>query len=84
MWPVVWWWRRLCPDGKHFGAFVTDWLELPRRSLFVIGGGVWLWNKRVSRTRMVVVMLDGRLGSSCLGARLGFCSSVSCALCGQV
>ena len=84
VWPAAWWWRRLCPDGKHFGAFVTDWLELPRQSLFVIGEGDGLWNKKVPRTRMVVVRLDGRLGSFGLGARLGFCSSVSCALCGQV
>ena len=30
------------------------------------------------------VGLDGRLGSFGLGARLGFCSSVSCTLCDQV
>ena len=61
VWPSSWWWRRLCPDGRHFGAFVTDWLELPRKSLFVVGEGDGLWNKRVPRARMVVVRLDGRL-----------------------
>jgi len=50
----------------------------------VIGEGDGLWNKRVPRARMVVVRLDGRLGSSSLGPRLGFCSSVSCTLCDQV
>jgi hypothetical protein len=84
VWPSSWWWRRLCPDGRHVGAFVTDWLELPRKSLFVVGEGDGLWNKRVPRARMVVVRLDGRLGSSSLGPRLGFCSSVSCTLCDQV
>ena len=66
------------PDGRHFGAFVTDWLEL---YLFVVGEGDGLWIKKVPRTRMVVVRLDGRLGSIGLGARLDFCSSVSCSLC---
>ena len=37
VWPAAWWRRRLCPDGKYFGAFATDWGELPRQSLFVIG-----------------------------------------------
>ena len=74
---------RLCPDGKHFGAFVTDWLELPVWC-FVMGEGNGLWNRKLPRTRMVVVRLDGRLGSCGLGPRLGFCSSVSCTLCDQV
>ena len=84
VWHATWWWRRLRPDGKHLGAFVTDWLELPRQSLFVIDEGEGLWNKRVPRTRMVVGRLDGRLGSSGLGTRLGFYSSVSCTMCDQV
>ena len=61
VWPSSWWWRRLCPDGRHFDAFVTDWLELPRQYLFVVGEGDGLWNKRVPNARMVVVRLDGRL-----------------------
>ena len=68
-------------DGRHFGAFVTDWLALPGQYLFVVGEGDGLWNKKVPRTRMAVVRLDGRLGSFGLGGRLDFCSSVSCALC---
>ena len=84
VWPSSWWWRRLCPDGRHVGAFVTDWLELPRHYLFVIGEGDGLWNRRVPNARMVVVRLNGRLGSFGLGARLVFCSSVSCTLCDQV
>ena len=84
MWPGVWWRKRLCPDGKHFGAFVTDLLEPPRKSLFMVGEGDGLWNKKVPRTRMVVERLDGRLGSSNSGARLGFRSSVSSAMCDQV
>jgi len=49
VWPSSWWWRRLCPDGRHFGALVTDWLELPRQCLFVVGEGDGLWNKRVPK-----------------------------------
>jgi hypothetical protein len=63
---------------------VTDWLEVSGQYLFVVGEGEGLWNKRVHNARMVVVRLDGRLGSLGLGARLGFSSSVSCTLCDQV
>ena len=63
---------------------MTDWLELPRQYLFVVGEGDGLWNKRVPNARMVVVRLDGRLSSFGLGARLGFCSSVGCTLFDQV
>ena len=82
--PSSWWWRRLCPDGRHFGTFVADWFELPRQSLLAVGEGDGLWGKKVPRARMVVVGLGGRLGFLGLGARSGFCSSVSCTLCGQV
>ena len=66
----------MCPDGKHFDAFVTDWLELSVWC-FVIGEGDGLWNRKLHRTRMVVIRLDGRLGSCGLGARLGLCSSIN-------
>ena len=79
VWPASWWWKRLCPDGKHFAAFVVDWLELPV-TLFVMGEGHGLWNTMLPRTRMIVVRLDGRLGSACAGPKLGFCSCVSCTL----
>jgi hypothetical protein len=80
VWPASWWWKRLCPDGKHFAAFVVDWLELPV-TLFVMGEGHGLWNTMLPRTRMIVARLDGRLGSACVGPKLGFCSCVSCTLC---
>ena len=82
VWTVCWWWRRLCPDGRHFAAYVTDWLELPR-TLFVRGDGDGLWNQSVPRNRMIVVRLDGRLGNCRVGPSLGFCSSDTCGLCAQ-
>ena len=82
VWTVCWWWRRLCPDGRHFAAYVIDWLELPK-TLFVRGDGAGLWNQEVPRTRMIVVRLDGRLGGCGVGPSLGFCSSDACALCAQ-
>ena len=82
VWPTCWWWRRLCPDGRHFAAYVTDWLELTK-TLFARGDGDGLWNHSVLRNRMVVVRLDDRPGGKGIGPSLGFCSSDACGLCAQ-
>jgi hypothetical protein len=45
-WTKQHWWSTLCPDGRHFRSFVTDWVSLgdiadaagiPRRSMFLPG-----------------------------------------------
>ena len=53
-------------------------------SASMVAEGDGLWNKKVPRTGILVVRLDGRLDSFGLGARLDFCSSVRCSLCDQV
>lgn len=63
VWPSAPWWLKLCPDGRHFGAWITGWLELPAHgSLFTRGKGKGLWNAHPPRTRMVVVNLLGTRG----------------------
>ena len=52
------WWRQLCPDGRHLGPWVIDWLVLPKYC-FNRGQGSGLWNTDWPRTRLLVVQLDG-------------------------
>ena len=79
IWPGALWWRELCPDGRHFGSLVVDWLRLPRRGALVRGSGSGLWNREWPRTDIIVVRVDG----SGLGVFKGdqFCSVEGCVDC---
>jgi hypothetical protein len=80
VWKGAIWWPRLCPDGKHFGPWVTGWLELPASpDLFIRGLGGGIFNNHPPRTRMIVVRISGE------GIRgehpSSFCALNGCGMC---
>jgi hypothetical protein len=79
VWRGAVWWPRLCPDGRHFGPWVTGWLELPMSAdLFLRGCGGGIFNNHPPRTRIVVISLGGLIRGEHPDA---FCALNGCGLC---
>ncbi len=82
LWPGAWWWLKLCPDGRHFGGLVKNWIELDRTGdLFIRGPSGSFWSGEMPRTKILVVYLDGSRSSPFKVGRLGFCASGGCSDC---
>ena len=83
MWKSSHFWALLCDDGKHWNAFVHDWVTLPKsKNLFIRGKAKnHLFGSKDLSFRVVALRLNFRQSGT--QSLLGFCTvdGGSCAIC---